>query len=411
VILRLTIDAFPLTAELRSAVEALRSDSLLSRSRITLVDGGLAAAIEHYRGSATPQVLIVEDHDTGDVLRERLERLAEVCVAGTQVIVVGRVNDIATYRRLLSLGIGDYLVGPVGSAQLAGAIESLFAGPSAAPKGRVLAFIGARGGAGSSALAHNTAWTIAEMGDEDVIVADFDVAFGTVGLAFNVDSRQTIAELLTDPARVDGQLVDRVLVRADDRLQLLLSPGLGGVSMAVDIEAVDGLMDLLRRMAGTVVVDLPHAWAPWIAHVLETADEALIVTQPDLAGLRDAKALIDLLVSRRAGREPARIIVNKVDLLRKTQISAKDFEDALKLKPAAWIPFDPIFGEALNEGRLAVDMTRSHKLKEALSGLAQLVGGRHLRSAGKGKNGRNSKNGKNGGGGWLGWMKRIGRKD
>jgi pilus assembly protein CpaE len=326
-------------------------------------------------------VVIVEEVGDVAVMQDRLEHLSEVCVAGTRVIVVGQINDIATYRRLLSLGISDYLVGPVTPAQLAAAVETLFADPSASPKGRLVAFAGSRGGAGSSTLAHNTAWMLSRPAGEEVIVADLDLAFGTLGLAFNVDARQTVGELLSEPERIDAQLIDRVLVRADDRLQLLPSPAMARMWPPIEVEAVDKLLDLLRRMASLVVIDLPRLWAPWIAHVLEMADEAVIVSPPDLAGLRDTKALLDNLGPRRNAKEAARLVINKDDLLRKSQLSTKDFEEALKLKPALRVPFDPIFGEALNEGQMVEKTARSHKLVESLTALAQLVGPRHLRPA------------------------------
>ncbi len=44
------------------------------------------------------------------------------------------------------------------------------------------------------------------------------------------------------------------------------------------------------------------------------------------------------------------------------------------------IPFDPIFGEALNEGQMVEKTARSHKLVDSLRALAHLVGPRHHRA-------------------------------
>jgi pilus assembly protein CpaE len=378
-ILRLGIGGFPHSPELARTLEQLRDDTLLSRSRIEIGSGGLAGAIEHYRGTATPQLLIVEAEGDMARLQSELESLAEVCVKGTQVIVVGHVNDIAAYRRLLALGVGDYLVAPVGAAQLAASIQSLFADPSAAPKGRLIAFAGARGGVGSSTLAHNAAHLLSQGKDEDVILVDLDLAFGTLGLAFNVDPRQTVGELLSEPERIDAQLIDRVMVKIDDQLRLLPSPGLDRYWPPVEVEAVERLLGLLRGMASQVVVDLPHQWTPWVAHVLEMADAAVLVSTPDLAGLRDSKAMLDQLTPRRGAREPVRLVLNKLDMLKKTQLAAKDFEEALKLKPSVAIPFDPAFGEALNEGQMVGKRGKAQRLAETLSALAALVGPRALR--------------------------------
>jgi len=377
-ILRLAIGGFPSSPELTRALEQLRDDTLLSRSRIEIGSGGLSGAIERYRGAASPELLIVETGADLAALQTQLESLAEVCVKGTQVIVIGSLNDIAVYRRLLALGVGDYLVAPVTAAQLAASIEALFADPGAAPTGRLIAFAGARGGVGSSALAHNTAHILAQGKDEDVVLVDLDLAYGTLGLAFNVDPRQTVGELLSDPDRIDAQLIDRVVVKLDERLKLLPSPGLNRYWPPVEIDAVERLLGLLRGMASQVVVDLPHQWTPFVAHVLEMADAAILVSTPDLAGLRDSKAMLDQLAPRRGAREPVRLVLNKLDQMKKTQLSLKDFEEALKLKPAVAIPFDPAFGDALNEGQMLGKRAKG-KLAEGLAALAALAGPRAQR--------------------------------
>ena len=57
-----------------------------------------------------------------------------------------------------------------------------------------MAFIGARGGAGSSTLAHNIGWCIAEELAINTTIVDFDLPFGTVGLDFNDEPGQGVAD-------------------------------------------------------------------------------------------------------------------------------------------------------------------------------------------------------------------------
>ena len=66
-----------------------------------------------------------------------------------------------------------------------------------------IAFIGAKGGVGSSTIAHNVAWAIARDLKLDAVVADLDLAFGTAGLDFNQDPPQGIAEAVFSPERID----------------------------------------------------------------------------------------------------------------------------------------------------------------------------------------------------------------
>ncbi len=382
-IYRLTIDCFHLTAEAEQALQQFRQDRLLGKSRIALRPGGLAAAVEHYRDNASPPLVIVEDDGDEATVLERLGHLAEVCVSGTRVLVIGHVNDIGVYRSLLSRGVSDYFVAPVTAAQLMGAVEALFSDRASAPRGRMVAFFGARGGVGSSTLAHNVAWVMAETTGEEVILLDLDLAFGTAGLAFNLEARQTVGELLGEPDRIDVQLLDRILVKYDERLKLLPSPSELRSWPPIEVEAVDKLFDLIRQLAPLVVVDLPHLWAPWVVHALEQADELVIVAQPDLPNLRDVKALLDGVGQRRGEHAPTHLVLNKQDAYKKTQLSAKDFEETLKVRPVISLPFDPIFGEVSNNGQMLGEAVKNHKLAEAIRQLALLVCRRTPAAAGR----------------------------
>ena len=89
-----------------------------------------------------------------------LDQLAEVCDAGTRVIVAGRVNDVTLYRELTKRGVSEYLITPIGTLDVVRAICSLFSSPDAKPVGRIIAVVGAKGGVGASTVAHNIAWAI-----------------------------------------------------------------------------------------------------------------------------------------------------------------------------------------------------------------------------------------------------------
>jgi len=360
---RLTIDAFAATPSFRAALEQLAADPLFAKSQISLFDGGLAAAVEHYHAQATPQLVLVEEPGDASILQQRLAQLAEVCVSGTRVLVAGAVNDIHLYRRLLADGVSDYLVTPQTSAQLTAAVQSLFDDPETVPKGRMVAFYGARGGVGSSTLAQNAAWNLAKAGDE-VIYLDLDLAFGTSGLAFNADARQTVGEILGEPERIDSQLLDRILVKQDDHLRLLPAAAELRDLPLLEVEAVEHLFDLARRMASILVVDLPHLWAPWVLHSLESADELVLTMAPDLANLRDAKALLEMLTPRRTSK-PTRLLLNRLDSSKRNQLTAKDFAETLKQPAALSLPMDPFFTEAANNGQMLTELGRGNKAAEA----------------------------------------------
>ena len=79
----------------------------------------------------TPSLIIVESNEPAQPLLDGLDRLAEVCDAGTKVVLIGAHNDITLYRALMRRGVSEYLVPPLQPLQLIGAITTLYADPSA----------------------------------------------------------------------------------------------------------------------------------------------------------------------------------------------------------------------------------------------------------------------------------------
>ena len=373
---RLTINAFTATAETATVLRQLQIDRALGKSEITVESGGVAAAVAHYAQAGTPKVVIVEENDA-TTLVDQLDQLAEVCEQGTKVVVIGSVNDITLYRSLIGRGISEYLLRPVTSRQITETLTGLFADPASAPKGRVIACWGARGGVGSSTLAQNLAWGLGRHLREAVVYVDMDLAFGTSILAFNIDAKQTVADALANPERLDEVLMERCMVDYDDHLQILASPGDCRIHSAIALDGLDHLVDLAARMASVVVLDIPHVWADWTEHLLSVADEVVLTATPDFASLRDSKSLVDILAPRRAGASPPKLVLNRVDPARRTQLTPKDFEDTIKLAPSLLIPWEPqLFGEAANNGQMVGEAVKSHKVIQALTQLVELVAGR-----------------------------------
>lgn len=376
-LMRVTIDAFALTPDVAEVMKTVRDDRSFAKARMEVYPGGLAAAIAYYRDKPSPQVIVVEEEDDDATLLIRLEDLAEVCEPGTRVIVIGNLNDIKLYRTLMGSGVSEYLLRPVAPRQLVDAVAALFADPTASPKGRLVVFWGARGGAGASTLAQNLAWAMGRGQAEAAVYVDLDLAFGTSLLSFNLDAKQHAAEALANPERLDAVLLERFLVAYDDGLKVLASAGEIRQCPPVTFEAVDRLLDLACRMAPVVVVDLPHLWADWTEHLLVVADEVVVVAAPDLASLRDTKALLDVLSTRRGEGAAARLVVNKIDAYKKTQLSPKDFEETLGVKPALKLPFEPqLFGQAANNGQMLAEANRGAKINDLLSAFAVQLSGR-----------------------------------
>jgi pilus assembly protein CpaE len=374
---RISIQAFCESAELAAAIQAAAADRRMAKAHLKVQMGGLAAAGEAYRSAATPNVIVIENNANGAELLEALDKLAEVCDAGTKVIVVGRLNDVVFYRELVRRGISDYLLSPVTAVDVVRAISGLFNAPDAEPVGRIIAVAGAKGGVGASTVAHNISFAIARDLMLDSVVVDLDLPFGTAGLDFNQDPPQGIADAVFSPDRIDAAFMDRLLSKCTDHLSLLASPATLDREYDFDPEAFDPVLDSLRASVPYIVLDVPHVWTAWAKRTLVSADEVLFVLAPDLANLRNAKNLFDFVRAARPNDQPPMYVLNQVGMPKRPEVRPADFAKALGHEPAAIVPFDPqLFGTAANNGQMIAEVAANHKISETFLSLAMTLTGR-----------------------------------
>jgi pilus assembly protein CpaE len=374
---RVSVHAFCETVETAAAIQSAGEDRRLGKAHLKIQMGGIAAAIEAYRGSPTPNVIMLEADGRGDGILTGLDSLAEFCDAGTRVMVIGRTNDVTLYRELVRRGVSDYLMSPIGTLDIVRSICGLFSAPDAKPVGRVVAVVGAKGGVGASTIAHNIAWAVARDLALDSVVTDLDLAFGTAGLDYNQDPPQGIADAVFSPDRIDTNFVDRLLSKCTDHLSLLAAPATLERAYDFGAEAFDGIFDALRATMPCIVLDVPHQWNGWTQRTLINADDILIVAAPDLANLRNAKNLFDHLRAARVNDHRPHYMLNQVGVPKRPEIKAADFAKALEDQPIASIPFDPqLFGTAANNGQMIAEASAGHRSAETFLHLAQILTGR-----------------------------------
>ena len=373
---RVSVQAFCETVETAAAVQSAGEDRRLGKAHLTIKMGGVAAAIEVYHTQPTPNVIILETEAHSDILAG-LDELATVCDAGTRVVVIGGVHDVAPYRELVRRGVNDYVIGPVETIDVVRSICSLFSASEAIAVGRVVAVIGAKGGVGASTVAHNVAWAIARDIALDSVVIDLDLAFGTAGLDYNQDPLQGIANAVFSPDRLDTAFMDRLLQKCTDRLSLLAAPASLDQVYDFGANAFDSVFDTLRMTTSCIVLDVPHQWSGWTKRALVGADDILIVAEPDLANMRNTKNMLNMLKAARPNDRTPLYCLNQVGMPRRPEIDVRRFAKAIESQPIASIPFDSrMFGMAANNGQMIAEISARHRTTGMFLQLAQRLTGR-----------------------------------
>ena len=348
----ITIHAFCERQETAGTVNEATQDWRMKRTGVKIFMGGLLAAIEMYKDEGTPALILIESGMRGPELFTQLESLAGVCDEGTQVVVIGAANDIRLYRQLMDKGVSDYLVPPFRPLGLIRSLSNLYADPDQPFTGRVAAFFGAKGGVGSSTIAHNVAWQLAETLGQSTALVDLDTSWGTTGLDFHYDNHSGLDDALSDPDRLDETLLDRIMIRHTQNLSILPASGTLGRGVQ-DRRAFETVVDAVRGVSPLSLLDMPHIWSEWTESVLTQADDVVVTAALDLANLRNAKNLVDFLKSKRPNDPDPIVVLNKVGL---SPIKVEEFSSMMGVDPAVTFAFEPeVFVHASNNGEMITD--------------------------------------------------------
>ncbi len=306
---------------------------------VNVLDGGPEAALASIQTNSVPSFLVLDISDAADPIAA-VEAIAQVCGAETKVVATGDKNDIGLYRRLLSLGVSDYLVKPVTDAALTDAIRKAthtdHREPGGAKTARIIALVGARGGVGTTTLAVSVAWSIAQK--LQVVLLDLDLHFGSASLSLDLASGRGLREILTSPGRIDSLLIDSAMTKVNDRLRVIDSEEPLEDVLDFGNEGLAGLLAELRGATDYIVVDTPRCLNGPSRQILGVADVVAIVADQSLASMRDTQRLLALV---KGMRNDARcvVIANRVGGVA-GEVGRADFEAGIGAKIAYTISYD-----------------------------------------------------------------------
>ncbi len=339
-------------------------------------EGGVESLAALIKGPTAPAFLLVDISGADEPL-EAMDALAAQCGEETRVVVVGLVNDVGLYRRLMAMGVADYLVKPVSAPVLAEAIQAAIRvrqpEPEHSRSARVIAFIGSRGGVGATAMVLSAACILAQ--DKRVVVLDLDLHFGSAALTLDLESGRGLHEILANPDRIDSLLIGAAMTTAGERLQIL-----GGEDSLDDrLEAGGpGLTALLANLSDAtdcILVDTPRSLSELSRQILSVADMIVVVTDQSLAAMRDTRRLLTLAKSQKGGAHTL-VFANRVGGVA-GEVGRADFERGIGAKIDVSVPFDAKAAVAAAErGKSLADVARNPATIGALRALAAcLMGG------------------------------------
>ncbi|HXZ01867.1 MAG TPA: AAA family ATPase [Stellaceae bacterium] len=355
-----------------------RAVAQLGWSNAKVRAGGLETARRSIDITVPPSLVLVDLSDASDPV-EGMHELAQLCGPQTRFLAIGSINDVSLYRQLVALGVADYLVKPVSSELLCEAFASAirsYSSPGEARSTQLFAFIGARGGVGSTTLAISTAWLLAHEFKLRAALIDLDLHFGNLALSLDLEPGRGLREALENPERTDSMLLASAMVTQGEKLPILATEESLLDQLSFDGGAVAPLLSALSQDYDCLVVDLPRTLDAIGRQVIALADATIVVTDLSLSALRDAVRLSDLAKALESRAKPI-LVANQVGADHRGEIGRPEFERGVGGALDYAVPFDvKAMVAAAQSGKALPDAAANSKAAAELRKLASRLAGR-----------------------------------
>lgn len=189
------------------------------------------------------------------------------------------------------------------------------AADSSASRGRVLTFVGAKGGVGATCLMTHLAWRLQDLGvGGTVCIVDLDLESGDVPSYVDVQYRVSLADLARLGDDITVRAVADTVVAHEHGTHLLLAPRTIRETEILDPPAVRAILRRVREVYDVVLVDVGSAVTPVQAAAVELADDVVQVVTNDVPALRAARRQLAAWGALKV-REPqdVKVLVNRYD--------------------------------------------------------------------------------------------------
>ena len=189
------------------------------------------------------------------------------------------------------------------------------------------AFLGAKGGAGTTTVAVNCGVALARLTKRSTIVVDMKSCLGEVALFLGVRPRFTVLDAIENLHRLDKDFLKELVAKHKSGLDILAGSEQFDRPGAQDAPAIEELMRVLTRTYDYVVIDAGNIVTSCVASTLFSADTIFLVTNPDVPSIRNAQRLVERVRQLGAGSERVKVLINRAS--EQHLIGPKQIETAL----------------------------------------------------------------------------------
>jgi pilus assembly protein CpaE len=283
-------------------------------------------------------VIIDLDSDQKFAL-ELVENVAGVSPA--TIMVYSSQTDPGVLVRCMRAGAREFLTFPLDTDSL---VEALARAAGRRPAkqvakekgGKLLVFLGSKGGTGVTTVACNFAVALAQECAQSTVLIDLDLPLGDAALNLGISSQFSTVDALQNSNRLDSNFFSKLLTKHSSGLSVLAAPG-KFPQVEISHEAVGRLIGVARQEFDYVVLDAGSRFDFSGAALLKQAEIVYLVMQAGIPELRNSHRVISEYF--KAGGSKLEIVLNRF-MPRSAGVDEEHIEKALS-RPVQWkIPSD-----------------------------------------------------------------------
>ena len=343
----------------------------------------LSAVVDAH--GAPPDLVLVDVRRLGQLPSELV--LLKKQHPAINLMLLMSTLDAALVLQAMRAGVTECIAEPFVQAEFNAALTRLRGQRATTPTGPVFAFVGAKGGVGTTTLAVNVGTTLAKLSSGSALMIDSHLVYGDAAVFLGVDARFSVVDALENLHRFDRSFFKSLVVRTSSGLDLLASSD-RPVPGTVDARRLATVIEFAATQYPYTVVDVPRSDTA-VIDSLDCATTIIVVTNQELATVRNAGRMSAALRSRYR-QAKVMTVINRTD--RRSEIGHQDIERAVGSAISHQFPSDYRRAlHAMHKGR-PLSMDNHNDLSASFDTLA-----RELAGVGKERRDRSP-----GGGGILG---------
>lgn len=289
-----------------------------------------------------------------------------VSLPGCAVILMCEEIDISIVNKAMTAGIRKVIELKSSSQELVDSIQIGFSMESARfinssskqinTQARIISVFGPKGGIGKTTISANLAVAIAKKGKK-VAVLDLNLQFGDLNLFFDIQPKDTIAELVQEKQSFDIDTIKSFMMLHSSGVSILCAPKSPELAEIVTAEHIEKIINTLRPYYDYIIIDTAPIFNDSSIAAIENANLVLMIVTLEISTLRNAKISLDIFESLQQ-KEKIQILVNRNA---PSLISVKDTQSILDMSVKYKVSSDwKTAISSLNKGvPLVIDAPRS----------------------------------------------------